>query len=868
MSQELNIRLSMSGGAQVTATIRQVQNSIATMAGKFAAIGGAALGIGSIGGLGLAAVAGAKHIARLGGELNDLQNRTGISVERLTVLQRAFADTGIGADEVGKTFSKLQKSIYDAATVGGPAADALNNLGLSAANLARLSPEEQFNAVSKAVAGIESPTQRAAAAMELFGRSGGQMLQLFGDAGAISKAEEVLGRLPELLGRNAPVLDDISDSIDRLPQKSNQFFAGVADQLAPMAKAILDTIEKIDFTGPGERFGAFVKVAIGFWQEGRFDEFIGATIEEGFRVGGEFAKGAWQRLWDTLTAKSVANAIGNAIVTGIADAAKAVVDLWETVKTFAWAGITWLIGNLVIGFQHAFRTLRDLAADWINFQISGVEKLVNKLRDLAGKDGVSLGRVSKSSGTGPSAMSFDEALGLAQQATEAIGDKLKAGIDLALAGYRSLFGIATEVTTESGKTSEKWKEIIARIAAFLAGRRASGSGAKPANTNTDLSLENTKLELTRQEFELKEKIRGIQEKLLALSSREADIQNDFRLTDVEKFDAKRKLLDEQRRLLLEERSLVEDRVNRLGDVMTRPGLAESDRTAIQGQLTGAESDLLGVQGKLDANRKSRGAMGPDPSSFSEQWGATMTKLNTEWGSWAQQTARAFSDVFNSAIASISDGITGLIMGTKTWGQALMAIGTSILTSIVQAIVQMGVRWVATQLMMAAVGQGISSGASLAAVGTAAATGAAISAAMAAPAALMSIATEGEAAFAGAAAVFEAVSSVQAGMIGMSAYSTGGFTGTGNSSDVAGLVHRNEYVFSAPAVERIGLDTLEAMHRGAAPSSSPTSGGGGNNVAIASFDSRLDAKKWAESQDAETWFVDMATRTAHRWKGRS
>lgn len=45
------------------------------------------------------------------------------------------------------------------------------------------------------------------------------------------------------------------------------------------------------------------------------------------------------------------------------------------------------------------------------------------------------------------------------------------------------------------------------------------------------------------------------------------------------------------------------------------------------------------------------------------------------------------------------------------------------------------------------------------------------------------------------------------------YSSGGYTGSGGAYDPAGIVHKGEYVMSAPAVRRIGLNNLEALHNG-------------------------------------------------------
>jgi len=43
------------------------------------------------------------------------------------------------------------------------------------------------------------------------------------------------------------------------------------------------------------------------------------------------------------------------------------------------------------------------------------------------------------------------------------------------------------------------------------------------------------------------------------------------------------------------------------------------------------------------------------------------------------------------------------------------------------------------------------------------------------------------------------------------YASGGFTGYGSAMDVAGMVHRGEYVFNADAVKNLGLKNLDRLH---------------------------------------------------------
>lgn len=95
-------------------------------------------------------------------------------------------------------------------------------------------------------------------------------------------------------------------------------------------------------------------------------------------------------------------------------------------------------------------------------------------------------------------------------------------------------------------------------------------------------------------------------------------------------------------------------------------------------------------------------MGPDPSSFSQQWTAAITALSNQFGTLAQQVATAFKGIVNTSISAVTDGITGLIMKTKTWGEALRDIGRSIITNIVSSIVKMGTEWIAQHIVMKAV----------------------------------------------------------------------------------------------------------------------------------------------------------------------
>ena len=75
-------------------------------------------------------------------------------------------------------------------------------------------------------------------------------------------------------------------------------------------------------------------------------------------------------------------------------------------------------------------------------------------------------------------------------------------------------------------------------------------------------------------------------------------------------------------------------------------------------------------------------------------------------------------------------------------------------------------------------------------------------------------------FGGQGGGFNILSAVSGFFGGGRGFASGGYTGAGSRNQIAGVVHKDEYVMSAAAVQRIGLPNLEAMHRGASVGGGP------------------------------------------------
>ena len=88
-----------------------------------------------------------KGAIEMGGKLTDLADQTGISAGKLVILQRAFEDNGLAADDLGKLVNKMQKFIEGAGDAGSASAEKLAKIGLTQQELKAMSPDEQFAAI-------------------------------------------------------------------------------------------------------------------------------------------------------------------------------------------------------------------------------------------------------------------------------------------------------------------------------------------------------------------------------------------------------------------------------------------------------------------------------------------------------------------------------------------------------------------------------------------------------------------------------------------------------------------------------------------------------------------------------------------------
>ena len=192
---------------------------------------------------------GVAHAYNFGSELQDMHDRTGIAVEKLVVLTQALKDSGLEFGALVPALKKMQVALVSVAK--GGSAKAFEQIGLHVSDLLDLDPGEQFERVGAAISKLENPAARAAAAVELFGKSGMNMLSFFADESAMQTARDSIGEQAKLLGDNAEQFDRISDRLGRVGVKLRGFFVGVAARLAPIMDGLTAVMDKIDLAGMG-----------------------------------------------------------------------------------------------------------------------------------------------------------------------------------------------------------------------------------------------------------------------------------------------------------------------------------------------------------------------------------------------------------------------------------------------------------------------------------------------------------------------------------------------------------------------------------------------------------------------------------------
>ena len=236
-------------------------------------------------------------------DTSKLSARLGMTYGELAGLAHAGDLAGVSMETIGKAATKADIAFVKAAQGSDTAKAGFAAVGLSLADLQGKSSAERFSAITDAIAGLPTEAERAAAAVELFGRAGAELLPLFaGGAGSIQEATEEARRFGmALTNAQGQDVEAMNDSFSKVSAAISGIVKQVTAYLAPSITSIATTFT--DFVG--SMGGANIGQAIGEGILGaaQYLAGIGDAIISGLSAVGEFFIGvgaSWSTVFDAV----------------------------------------------------------------------------------------------------------------------------------------------------------------------------------------------------------------------------------------------------------------------------------------------------------------------------------------------------------------------------------------------------------------------------------------------------------------------------------------------------------------------------------------------------------------------------------------
>lgn len=216
-------------------TATRVSGGLRGMVGAAGGLSGALGALApAVTGVGLAAMA--KGAINAADDMNDLAQKTGVSVEQLSRFKQAADASGTSIEGVGGAMIKLNRNL---ATGNDKATLALQSLGVSATDATgKLKSTDQIMLeVADKFAAMPDGAEKSAAAMALFGKSGADMIPLLN--GGSQAVKSLSATMTTDFARGA---DSLNDKLVSVQTKLTEVGVNLGTALMPALNAIADVI--------------------------------------------------------------------------------------------------------------------------------------------------------------------------------------------------------------------------------------------------------------------------------------------------------------------------------------------------------------------------------------------------------------------------------------------------------------------------------------------------------------------------------------------------------------------------------------------------------------------------------------------------
>ena len=202
-------------------------------------------------------------INRTADEIDDLaktSDKLGIMTQELQRLQYQANLTGISTNTLNLGLQRMVRRISEAAQETGVAEDALEELGLNAKELNKLSPDRQFKAIADAMKKIPLQADKVRLAMKLFDTEGVALVNTLNSS--LDQSSKEFDKLGIAITRQqAAAVEAYNDSVTKLQALWQGFLNQLTVQVAPAFQSLIDWIRKTVMEMGG--MGAVAKAAAG-----------------------------------------------------------------------------------------------------------------------------------------------------------------------------------------------------------------------------------------------------------------------------------------------------------------------------------------------------------------------------------------------------------------------------------------------------------------------------------------------------------------------------------------------------------------------------------------------------------------------------
>jgi len=191
------------------------------------------------------AIAALASATRAAEALHNLSQELGVATGDLQVMQQAAAESGVSQELLTTGLRRTSRMVGELAMGTPGAVKAFSQLGLTMQDLAGMSTAQQFALISDRIAALP-PHMQAAAAIDIFGRSGQGMLNFLRNGSqSIGEIDTLLTQLGvKMSGEQVAAIEGMGDAIGRLtlPMQGfiNQFLAELAPAITAVSQILLE----------------------------------------------------------------------------------------------------------------------------------------------------------------------------------------------------------------------------------------------------------------------------------------------------------------------------------------------------------------------------------------------------------------------------------------------------------------------------------------------------------------------------------------------------------------------------------------------------------------------------------------------------